>query len=482
MAQIYRPPYTDKKTGKRKKSRTWHIRFYGPDGVRQRVKGYKDKAATQALATELERRAARLAAGILDPTEAHAKKPLQEHLDDYKQFLLDKRDTPKHAALTFTRVLGCLDGCQFVKTADISPSKVLSFLSDLREAGKSVATCNYYLTAFRGFTRWLWKDGRILADPLAGMSRLAGQSQDVRRERRELHEDEVRWLLDATAGSKKLFRGLIGLDRAMLYQLALATGFRVNELASLTPADFRLNETPPIVRLRADDAKNGKEAFQPIPSDLANVLRDYLTGKPEAIPLWPGSWKNISAKMLRMDLAAARRLWLQSFRDDKGRNDASHSNFLTYQDAEGRYADFHALRHSYVSRVVRTGASPKTAQILARHSDIRLTLGRYAHAALHDLSAAVEALPSLSSPKPDSKTMKATGTDGKNLSPNLSPQTAKARDFLRQAESEMGCSGEGRKTRKSPEKPLCSGDSLAEAPPGFEPGMADLQSAALPLG
>ena len=33
------------------------------------------------------------------------------------------------------------------------------------------------------------------------------------------------------------------------------------------------------------------------------------------------------------------------------------------------------------------------AQTLARHSDIRLTLGCYTHVGLHDQSAAIEALP-----------------------------------------------------------------------------------------
>jgi hypothetical protein len=39
------------------------------------------------------------------------------------------------------------------------------------------------------------------------------------------------------------------------------------------------------------------------------------------------------------------------------------------------------------------------AQSLARHSDIRLTLGVYTHVELHDQTAAIEALPG----PPDSK-------------------------------------------------------------------------------
>ena len=60
MAQVYRPTYsyTEPKTGKKVKrlSRRWHIRFYSPDGQRHHVKGYRDRKATEALATELEKR------------------------------------------------------------------------------------------------------------------------------------------------------------------------------------------------------------------------------------------------------------------------------------------------------------------------------------------------------------------------------------------------------------------------------------------
>jgi hypothetical protein len=41
---------------------------------------------------------------------------------------------------------------------------------------------------------------------------------------------------------------------------------------------------------------------------------------------------------------------------------------------------------------------------------VRLTLGRYAHAALHDLTAAVDALPDLLPAEAEREAMAATGT------------------------------------------------------------------------
>jgi hypothetical protein len=66
MAEIFRPTYhVNPATGKRvnagfsgavrKKSPTWWIRYYTPDGKRHKVKGYTDKKATENKAAELER-------------------------------------------------------------------------------------------------------------------------------------------------------------------------------------------------------------------------------------------------------------------------------------------------------------------------------------------------------------------------------------------------------------------------------------------
>src|SRR6516164_2072706 len=135
MAEIFRPTYTiiDPETGKRtkKKSRTWHVRYYTPDGQRHRVKGYRDKKATETKAAELEKRGIRLDAGLTDPTDEHVKRPLAEHLADYRRYMDAKGNTPEHAGLTEARVRSCLDACRFVRVADIQPSAVLSFLADL---------------------------------------------------------------------------------------------------------------------------------------------------------------------------------------------------------------------------------------------------------------------------------------------------------------------------------------------------------------
>jgi hypothetical protein len=153
--------------------------------------------------------------------------------------------------------------------------------------------------------------------------------------------------------------------------------------------------------------------------------------------------------MYRLDLKEARKKWLQSFQDARQRTEAEQSDFLTYRDAAGLVADFHSLRRLYISRIVRSGASPKVAQKLARHCEVRLTLDRYAHAALHDRSAAMDALSDMLPAAGAREALASTRTDGKNsplmprigknsLGPFLGPQPAILGDSERQAETEKG--------------------------------------------
>src|SRR5207253_9634172 len=81
------------------------------------------------------------------------------------------------------------------------------------------------------------------------------------------------------------------------------------------------------------------------------------------------------------------------------------------------YADFHALRHSYITALGRGGVYLRTAQELAGHSSPVLT-ARYSHRRLYDLAGAVEKLPRFLPTDGDEsreQRLPATGTDGGSL-------------------------------------------------------------------
>ena len=107
----------------------------------------------------------------------------------------------------------------------------------------------------------------------------------------------------------------------------------------------------------------------------------------------PGGVDRRTAKMMRMDLKAARKKWIEEVKKPEQKAAREQSDFLQYQDSRGLFADFHSNRHTFITNLERVGVSPRRAQSLARHSDIRLTMGVYTHIGLHDQSAAIEMLP-----------------------------------------------------------------------------------------
>jgi hypothetical protein len=123
----------------------------------------------------------------------------------------------------------------------------------------------------------------------------------------------------------------------------------------------------PTVTLPARLSKNKKGKVQPLPVDVADALRTYLADKPADQPVWPGSWREDAAEMLRIDLEAAGIAYIIEGPDGP------------------LYADFHALWHSYLTLGGQSGIDLRTLQELAGHSSPTIT-ARYSHRRLHDLA------------------------------------------------------------------------------------------------
>lgn len=436
-------------------SSKWYVEYRDGNGELQRVPGFTDKAATLQLAAKLEKQTARGEVGLVDPFEAHRKRPLEDHLADYRAELDREGKSPRYVKETIARLGLLFGGCGFRFASDFSDSAVTAWLTAQRRdasqeplpegqeeftcaelvallgmqpaairkavarnhlaasgsgkarrfpratarslqatqgRGVGVQTTNYTLTILKAFCNWMVKSKRLAANPFEHLS--GGNAKlDQRHGRRELSPDELLRLLTVTRQSQRAFRGLSGEDRFILYATACATGFRASALASLTPAAFDLGTGRPVVTLaaRADKSRKGRD--QPVPSDVAELLRAYLVGKPADRPIWPGTWASgrKAAEMLRHDLETAGIPYAVEGPDGP------------------EYADFHALRHTYITALARGGVDLRTAQELAGHSTPVLT-ARYSHPRLHDLAGAIEKLPAFLPAAREQ--VRATGTDG----------------------------------------------------------------------
>jgi hypothetical protein len=89
----------------------------------------------------------------------------------------------------------------------------------------------------------------------------------------------------------------------------------------------------------------------------------------------PGGTQRKTNKMIERDLMAARDKWIEEAKTEAEKKRRLKTDFLCYSNHDGLFADFHSRRHLFITSLERAGISPKMAQTLARHGDIRLTLG-----------------------------------------------------------------------------------------------------------
>lgn len=416
--RVFKSTYKDRK-GKTTKTSNWYVEFRDHNHDVRRVPAFTSKAASEELGRSLDKLVAyhratggqieptlqkwleqipsavfdRLVAiGLVDSERVAVKMPLTKHLDDYATALRAKGNSEKYVNLARARIDRVFAGCGFRYWGDISASKIMAFLGDLRKPvkesdketqGISAASFNYYLGSTKSFCRWMVKDRRATASPISHLDILNVRT-DRRHDRRALTEQELRRLLDSARDGEELFgrdrEGIIawrmtGGDRAMLYRLAVETGLRVGELRSLTPSSFDLDAEVPTVTVLAAYSKHRRDDTLPLLGSTAAQLREYMTEMPFDQRVFSLPPREGLAEMLRVDLAAA---------DIPYRNDAN------------QVADFHALRHTFITNLATGGVHPKTAQVLARHSTITLTMDRYSHLDRGADAAALEALPDLS--------------------------------------------------------------------------------------
>lgn len=376
MARVFRTSYLTglKDNRVRRRSRKWYVEYRDADGITRRVAGYTDKAATQQLAAELERGAERGRAGLIDKYAEHRKRRLVDHLDDWHHSLLNKGTTDKHADLVKLRADRVLRGCRFTQWADISASAVQRFLASLRDEKLSAQTRNFYLGAVKQFCRWMVMDQRAETNPL---QHLQGENVKLDRhhDRADFNIDELRRLV-TVAHNGPDWRGIPGPERSLVYRLVAETGLRANEVRTLTVESLSLDGAEPTVTVEAGYSKRRQQDTLPVRPDLAVVLRENFSGKlPQAVAFKMPPPSDV-ARMLRSDLERAG---------------------IPYKTPDGKVRDFHALRHTFGTLLKRAGVHPKDAQMLMRHSTITLTMDRYTHGVVGDLTAALQSLPRLRS-------------------------------------------------------------------------------------
>ena len=368
----------------------WYIRYRDENGRQIQVKAGPEKREAQRLANDLEVQAIRRKRGLVDDRAdrlaAEGKRPIGEHVAAFKTHLTEKGGTQNHVEFTTGAVEHAILDCGWSCLNEICETDLDGHRARLRTAGRSAATINRRTRAIKQFTRRLWVWGRIPTDPLVGVAMLNEQT-DRRRVRGAFSDDELVKLFKAAEREHVKVPPRFATDgrtlnnarkftiphRDLLYRLAVNTALRLSEIRSLRVADFHLDGDQPTVRLAARASKRRTVDVLPLRRDLVDPLRPFLARQhPQARP-WSGL-PNTMAGVVRADCARAG---------------------IPVETEAGERLDFHALRHTAITRWARAGVPFRTVQELARHSTPVLTAMVYSHLGIRDTAGAVESLPAI---------------------------------------------------------------------------------------
>lgn len=184
----------------------------------------------------------------------------------------------------------------------------------------------------------------------------------------------------------KLLDAIKGIDLELLITFALGTGLRLGEILGLKWSDINFKESTldvkrsvrRVVEIQRDGTRERmlkevlpktENSFRtvPIPSSILSKLKSYKKEQNELILSLGENYQNNNYVFCNQD---------GTIMDTKKPNRRLTS---VLKANNMNHIVFHALRHTYATRLFEAGVPPKTVQALLGHSDIETTMNIYTH-------------------------------------------------------------------------------------------------------
>jgi integrase len=386
--KIYRRTYNVK--GRLCTAKTWSL-LYSIGGVRFHQSLHtRDRRAAELIAGDIVRRAELKRAGIVDPFGESTERSVAQHLKDFLTTIRAHGVVEKYLIEREGHLHTFFETAKVRKIADIDLTRASHWLNEEQRRGLSPRSVNARRAALKQFTKWLVTTRRAAFDPLETL-RVLNEEADRRRVRRALTPEEAGRLVEA-ARTRAIARAgrlhpkakperreraertlakmtRLGEARALVYLLALGTGLRRGELRRLRWCDVDLERGR--VTVTAASAKSRREQSVDLHPRLVETLASARPADASPTDTVVPARAFPSIRTFDADLEAAG---------------------IEKTDDEGRVVDFHALRHTFVTWLARSGASMRTTQALARHASVTTT-ERYCDLHLFDLRGVVGRLP-----------------------------------------------------------------------------------------
>ncbi|MGY0633903.1 tyrosine recombinase XerC [Luteimonas sp. A478] len=244
---------------------------------------------------------------------------------------------------------------------------IRAFIAAEHRRGLSPASLQRRLSACRGWYSWLLRNGRITADPTAGIR----APKASRKLPQVLDPDEAKALVEVPTDVPLGLR-----DRAML-ELLYSSGLRVSELCQLRWRDLQLEDGLVTVL-----GKGNRQRMVPVGSHARRALQEWRaeSGGTNDLPVFPGrgggpiSPRSVQARM----------------------------RLLAQRQGLFKRVHPHLLRHSFASHVLESSGDLRGVQELLGHSDIATTQ-IYTHLDFGHLARVYDAAHPRARRKPDPK-------------------------------------------------------------------------------
>lgn len=293
-----------------------------------------------------------------------------------EEYLPYKRNTIKlssYSRLHSTYIYHC---CRLSGHAlqDIDASHCLSVLRDMQQEGFSKSSLDKVYEFFNNSFNYAVQQGHIDRNPLFNVPKL--YSLQPRKEVSVYTDDDIR----------KLWQGCYTLTHLARYRFSvlflLMTGLRCGELLALDKSDFNLPER--FVRVRSSftyvyDTDRGKAVSL---IDSPKTASGYRT-----VPLNDSAYGIVCHLF---ELYPHTPYFIASGTGTRvlPRNYSRMLQRLC-ADCDVTYKGIHATRHSFATKLIRSGVPVKTVSELLGHSNVQTTLNLYVHPDLSDLRAAL---------------------------------------------------------------------------------------------
>jgi integrase len=390
----------------KERSTVWYGQ-YKEAGKWKRIPLYTDKGASGVRLAELVKGIERGDAGMVNPHKEAMERDIDGHVEDYLTHLRTEGTNLKHLSERERLLRTVLTGCGIRSLAELSADKITGFIATLQKkptpnnlnpGPASARTKDTYRGAVHAFAQWCVeiRPQHLKENPVSATAKPKGEAVHDRRAesvenlKKLLQVAAERPLLEALTVRKGARAGeryadvrpevrqrllLEGRERRLIYMTAILTGMRQGELDRLLVSHLRLTGNQPAVFVAPKhDAKNKKGVWLPLlpehAAELAAWVRD--TGRAEGDLLFYVPEK--PNKIFRRDLKAAG---------------------IVYCDREGRYFDFHALRHCTDTFLNAHGVPPTVVMLFMRHKKPSLSLVTYNDPRMTDARKALDALPKL---------------------------------------------------------------------------------------